>query len=649
MISLFKVPSSAALILYLCFWLPFVNLYHPLSIALISLGLVFNILHFLGKFSFSRLRYIYLIGAGYLPLYLYGTWRGIETGTMWLALLGIAKMTELKGKRDYYLFLLILELLLGAELLASDSLYLIGYLVVLAPLSFIFLHNTQQSKKKAYLKERKKVIFQIFLTSFPIAALLFVLFPRFQMGNFFFTNRGITSASGFTTEISPGEISQLAQSDKVVFRVLFDKQRPSSQHLYWKGATLNQGDGLNWQKGVTKPVRRKPKRESPFSYTLEHNDLKVGPLFTLEGTRHISPLSKFTYLAYQDGVFTATPLSNQKIRYRGSIGEVQYQTKPSELAKYIGTENRIGPRLKVFVNRLRKKGKNDNDNMVRELMNYYMSQKFIYSLKPGTYTSDDPLAEFLFDRKIGFCEHYAGATVSVLRALGIPARIVTGYQGGKYNDLGSYFIIREKDAHAWVEYWSIKQKKWQRIDPVEFVMPERILYGMDGFQFFDENPFARDNEEYNSEQHSGTFSKLLLTYDYLYFQLNSKFLSYNIKTQLKLINNFGFNFTSPWTLALLSGGFVFLIVLVLMIRNLISVTQVDPADKVMRKLFRQLEKRGYRKAPSETLPQFLSRTSLEVQTKEDISNLYNRAKYSTNKRESLNLLKTAIENGIGNI
>ncbi len=633
--SFFKMAPINALVLYLLFWLPFLEYSPKVMIAYFSFGIALCLVNLFSKLNLFRIRYLYLFSGLATLVISTGTWKGIETGGGFLGLLALTKVLALKKVSDYFLYFLILQLFLCAQLLSAESLYLAIYLLILCPLLFLFMHYSMRSKNesKKFDRYRRRVILKIFLTALPIAIVLFVVFPRLQLGNIFFSTKLDLGQSGYVEKLSPGEISKLIQSDEIIFRANFLEKDPAPSTLYWRGAILTKGSLFNWEKGPRRPRLYSKKSSKKPDYKVEYDKLQKGAVFTLDGTSKVKALSKASIFAYEGNVFEMVPYSNQKLRYQGSIQKNKYIKNPYTkklLETYLTHDLSSSDKLKKLIKKIKTNSENNNNKIVSNLINFYKENNFKYSLSPGIYTSQNPLDDFIFSRRLGFCEHYAGASATILRMARVPTRIITGFQGAEYSNLGKYYIIRSRDAHAWLEYWSNKENRWTRFDPVLYVAPERIEFGNTGFMASLKLGSNQTLLSFLEGQNASYIKKLLLTYDFAYYRLNNLFLTYDIEKQLRIFKEAGIKAKNAGTLLVYSIGLVFLLFFLFMYLNQLKFLRQHPADKAIRPLVKKLAKKGQEKAINETIATFLRRVGKNNIYK-NIAKEYELIKYSPNK------------------
>lgn len=646
--SFFVLKQFNALILFVLFWLPFVEYTPDVMIAYFSLGLSLILINNYSKLSLYHVRYPYLILGLYFLYNSTGTWKGIETGIGFLGMLAITKIFSLRNKSDYFLYFLILQLFLCAQLLSSESLYLALYLILLCPVLFLFMHFSvkSQNEDKVFSKERRKIITQLFLCSVPISIVLFFVFPRLQLGNFFFSTNLNIAQSGYVEKLSPGEISKLVNSNEVKFRSRFFGTNPLSSTLYWKGAILSKGNGFSWEKGSRLSRRHISKTKLKARYEVEYDKLEKGALFTLDGTTNVKSLSKASIMSFDGDVYQMVPHSNQKIRYQGfksSIKKSKKKYSEKQLKTYLEVSS-SSSRLTSFSKALREDDKSTNKNVVSRLIKYFQDQNFQYSLSPGEYDLESGVSDFVFDRRIGFCEHYAGASATILRLANVPSRVVVGFQGGEFSPLGKYFIIRSRDAHAWVEFWSETESKWLRFDPVQYVASGRISFGSAGY--LETLGLGKDESilSYLERQKSGYLNQLLLSYDFAYYRLNSMFLSYNLDKQLSFFKDLGVHAKNGGTLFLYALGLIIPLLTLFSILRKVSYLKISKVDKVILPLLKKLEKEGHIRSDSESVANYLRRVDVDGSCGL-LADYYEIMMYSQSKdKESIVLFKKAIKN-----
>ncbi|MDH5648338.1 MAG: DUF3488 and transglutaminase-like domain-containing protein [Gammaproteobacteria bacterium] len=405
---------------------------------------------------------------------------GRDAGLSLLLLMFGLKFLELKTLRDHILLTLLLFLLILGNLLFSQSLGLALHLTI-AVIACIATLSRMALPSGMGAITRIRLSVGIFLKAIPLMIVLYLLFPRLQ-GGFWMLPGSSTGTSGFSDTVRLGTISRMVKSDQIAFRVKFDGSVPPAQQLYWRGLVLNHTDGRQWQRnqqnvGVIDtftptgpPVRYELMLEPTWQRWVFALDL---PGDAPGGVRHQPGYSLET-----------TALIQERVSFK--ISSFPYYRTPAltaitrqnslQLPRYIST------RITKLVDTWRRDAQDNPQEIADSALRYFRQQKFYYTLEPPL-LGGDPVDEFLFDTRRGFCEHFASAFTTLMRVAGIPARIIVGYQGGEFNEAGNYLIVRQQDAHAWSEIW-LPQSGWTRIDPTSAVAPERIEYGLDAVQQF---------------------------------------------------------------------------------------------------------------------------------------------------------------------
>jgi transglutaminase-like putative cysteine protease len=413
-------------------------------------------------------------------LFQYRTLIGQEPSYTFLLGLSGLRIMDYRTDRDHKFLVL-----LGFILISIKALFNIDiYWVLPSALAFAGLWYSMLPDA---FPQKGRILTKIFLLSAPGTLLLFFAFPRFVLP--WAMSRGPNQGQiGFSDELNPGGVAELASTSVMAFRAkLSNLPIKNSQELYWRGSVLTQSRGLSWRPGRVSIKYTKPNFRGPtYEVALEPHSSNY--IFTLDGTKAVQ-METGTVLPLQASVYRASRPISATTTYRGAWEKnFNNQEVPDEDSLTI-------PELKgkvlEWVNETKAANPTENER-IEALQKFFSQSRFVYTLHPGIYGIND-LEAFLFYRKRGFCEHYAGSYATLARALGIPARVVIGYQGGRYNPVGEFWRINQRDAHAWVEIYH--DKIWQRIDPTAWVAPLRMIIGAE--EFFDlsemeQRAFARD-------------------------------------------------------------------------------------------------------------------------------------------------------------
>lgn len=387
--------------------------------------------------------------------------------------LSALRLMDYETERDHKFVVLLGLLLVAAKSLFSLDLYWI------VPTFFAF-SGLWYSLLPASMRLRSKFLLKIFIYSIPGAVLMFFVFPRVVVPWAMSRGGASTGEVGFADDMNPGKVAELAESPNVAFRAqIVESSLKQTSELYWRGSVLNISHGLSWKPG-RRALRIREKSDVSedlknfFSYQVALEPSAQTFLFVLDGTQRVQ-MDNNTVLAFEQSVFRALRPISKTTAYR-AIWDA------SETTNSLATDEDLKiPPLKGKVFEWVEKVKNRQlsvQNRLKEVQNLFSKGDFIYTLKPGTY-GENGLEELLFKRKKGFCEHFAGSYATLVRALGIPARVVLGYQGGRYNPLGDFWKVSQKDAHAWAEVFI--DGVWQRVDPTGWVAPLRLTIGAEEF------------------------------------------------------------------------------------------------------------------------------------------------------------------------
>ncbi len=406
----------------------------------------------------------------------YGSLAGRDVGVALLVLLAGFKIFESNSKRDFYISTYLGYFLIITNFFYTQTIPTATYMMFVIIIMTAGLIDFNDTEQQLTLLKRFKLSTTLLVQAVPILLVLFILFPRVNGPLWGMPKDAFTSVTGITDQMSPGTISKLVQSNEVAFRVTFEDEIPAQSKLYWRGPVLWQTDGRKWTTGTDKSDQI----PSPIEYIGEPilYDVTIEPsnkkwLFGLEMVSKLPDNTHFTN-DYQ-------LKTNQSIRSRQAYKLTSYSSfhinkdEYSDLQRGLTLPEITHPKTRELASKLRDEFK-EPTLIVQAALEWLRNQGFIYTLTPPL-ISGDIVDEFIFNTRQGFCEHYAAAFTVLMRAAGIPARVVTGYQGGEVNPVGNYLIVRQHDAHAWTEVW-LENQGWVRIDPTSIISPIRINEGM---------------------------------------------------------------------------------------------------------------------------------------------------------------------------
>lgn len=315
----------------------------------------------------------------------------------------------------------------------------------------------------------------------PIMIMGYLFFPRIPpLWNIPNEQRG--SVTGMSDELNPGSVASLAQSTAPAFRVTFEGDIPPRSQWYWRGNTLGDFDGetwrshysanrlFGWPRSTALPEASNPDYE--YQIIMENSGQRW--LYFLDWPISVQG-ERIRTLPDGRGA-SETPILSLYRYYAASAANVEWQNQAPILQDNLKLPDSGNVALRQWALTQYERASSDAE-FVNQLLGHIRQESFFYTLRPPTYTGRNSLENFWLGDRRGFCEHYASAMTYILRAVGIPARIVGGYLGGTFVEAGGYIQVRQMEAHAWVEAWI--DNRWQRIDPTAAVAPSRIEMNLD--------------------------------------------------------------------------------------------------------------------------------------------------------------------------
>ncbi len=534
---------------------------------------------------------------------------GREAGVAMLILLLACKMLEMHAKRDLFVviylgFFLLLTSFFESQSLSSAMLVMLSALALLvAQLSF------QYQAKTVTLLRRLQLMIKMISLAAPLTIICFFLFPRIQGPLWGLPSDANIARSGLTDSMSPGNISKLAMSEELVFRVKFLDPAPPKSNLYWRAIVLDEFDGRTWTSaslnGTTKAIEANvvevAKQSVRQEITMEASGNRN--LFGLDISPVAPEIENHRILVNRNLEILSNLSIETRTRYQIK-SYPSYRIEP-ELSKIVYRQTtslprRFNPKSSEFANEINSKFQRPRDK-INAVLNYFRNESFFYTLEPPPLRRDS-VDDFLFNTRAGFCEHYASSFTVLMRQMGIPARVVIGYQGGTFNTQDGYLEVRQSDAHAWAEVW-LENEGWVRVDPTAAVAPDRILKNLSATQksngitgivddIIGQNSFANE---------------IRMRWSALNNKWNQWVLNYNETKQSNLLQNLGLK-DLEWMetlIALLTIGTV--VIGISAIPLLRRQVQVSPIDQLYLALCKKLEHHGIIKPKFEGPLDFLNR------------------------------------------
>ena len=514
---------------------------------------------------------------------------GRDAGVGMLVLFTSMKLLEMRSQRDASVLLTLGYFLLLTHYLYSQSI-VTGVWLLFAFWLVTAATIRLQGGAEIRLRPTLRYAAVLSLQALPFMLALFILFPRVGGPLWGLPQDAHAGRTGLSDSMSPGSLSQLAQSGEIAFRARFDGQAPARDKLYWRGPVLENYDGKTWQPAAARaPAERLETLTQTISYetTIEaHNqrwllalDAPVGlpPEATLNG--NLTALSRRPLEQRQRYRLAAS------LDYRFNVEETPYV-----LQHNLTLPPQRNPRSLALGRQWRAEA-TDPTAVVNRALKQFRDEEFVYTLQPPL-LGDNPIDDFLFSTRRGFCEHYAAAFVVLMRAAGIPARVVTGYQGGEANPLDGYLVVRQSDAHAWAEVW-LAGRGWVRVDPTAAIAPNRIEQGIaDALPAGEPLPAL--------VQIRADWLRLArYRWEALNNAWNQYVLGYDGKRQRDLLDRLGLPDADWRSLAALLAGVCGALLAAVALWVLYRRPQLDPAQRLWRKALRHLARRQVDFAPWE--------------------------------------------------
>jgi protein-glutamine gamma-glutamyltransferase len=392
----------------------------------------------------------------------------------------ILKTTECQTNKDGLLLIFIGFIAVAAQFLFNQSLAS-GLYGAACLMALLLAWQSLYFTRERPLVNRVSYASILVLQALPLMLLLFVVMPRLTplwkvpMPE----ARGKT---GFSDQLSPGDLGQLVKSGETAFRANFIGEHPRPRDLYWRGLVLSEFDGRSWRR-ASNDLNIVEESPQSFDQLIEYS-IVIEPhnqtwLFSLATPTQVKGTG-MQIKKQEAGLVAAENIIFQRTQYQVISARSVFFPENSQLSQEERQLNLSLPKdgniqTRALAQMWQKSGMDTQQKITAALELF--NREFVYTLSPPVLGSE-VVDEFLFSSKRGFCEHFASSFTFLMRAAGVPARVVVGYQGGKYNDLENYLIVTQADAHAWVEIWQ-QGFGWVMLDPTAAVAPNRIELGID--------------------------------------------------------------------------------------------------------------------------------------------------------------------------
>ncbi len=517
---------------------------------------------------------------------------GRDAGVTFLLLLMALKMLEMRARRDVFVVIFLSFFILLTQFMFGQGLPVAALTLATVLLLFFVLVSVNLTEADLPAGRKLRLVGLVFAKSIPLTVVLFILFPRLSGPLWTLPGDNPMGRTGLSNSMSPGAIGRLFGSDEIAFRVRFAGEPPQSAALYWRGPVLQQFSGRTWspqgeQIGAP-PPRIVAESDSAVDYTITLEPHQRDWLFALEMPQIVDTLDGLNPRMTAGGQLLAGQLINERTRYtlrsyrRFSLDP---QLTRAQLVDALQLPASFNPRTLQFAADLRRRitplgteGRARDVEFVQAVLRHFREENFAYTLEPPL-LGRDSVDEFLFDTRSGFCEHYASAFAVLMRALDIPARVVTGYHGGELNPVDGFVTVRQADAHAWNEVW-LEGRGWVRVDPTGAVDPSRI-----------ESTVARRIGALAGaaagEQQTGWLRAVRYNWEAMQNSWNQWVLSYSAQRQQALLARFGL---AP-TIEAIGIAFAVALSLMLLVLGALSLkhrVQRDPLAELAQRLRRRL-------------------------------------------------------------
>ncbi|MBT8115862.1 MAG: DUF3488 and transglutaminase-like domain-containing protein, partial [Arenicella sp.] len=555
-----------------------------------------------------------------MVLVVYGGWNGQRAGISFIALLLSLKYLESHTLRDYYLVCLILYFLAACSFLFSASiLNIVTVLLFTLAVTAVMVRITNPEPTK--LRHGFSQASGIIAKAIPLAIILFVFFPRIQ-GSFGFlpSQENLREKSQLSNSMVAGDFAAGAFNNSLAFRVRFDGAIPSNENLYWRTKVMPYEDNFSWH--IAPPNLRNMTAAEDMH---QRANLSLGR-YNYEILHEKSTDIFLPFLDYVVGYSQGRVLDDYSVYLRErKIKDFSYRgsstLRPSlanngiDLGPLLRTSSQPSARILALLDEWR--SQTDNPVMLVNLVfQHFRTSGYRYSLMPPP-LGNNPVDDFLFETRTGYCEHFASVFTTLMRWLGVPSRVVVGYQGGEFNPIGGYHEIRYSDAHAWSEV--LIDNEWTRVDPTAAISPDRIDFGMqallelwDGNSLMSGNPGRQLADFLNPGgiRRMGRFA--MDSWNNLSYQWNKWIVNYDYDKQMALLRSLGLDTRySAYTLVSILFAGCFILVLIYALRSAPKPAKLAEAQRLYLKFVGRFKRYKLQKNPADTPNQFAHKAKLQ--------------------------------------
>ena len=664
-----QIPRNSLIMLMAAFAMVTVPHVAQVSPWIIAAGLFcawWRWMIFLGRRNFLSIwqKAALVIACGTAVVISEGVTQNLET---WAALLIMAfalKLLEMKTQRDAYVVVFIGYFVIAIEFIFNHSMGIVAYELGALILVTAATVGMNQFHTRVKLLGSIKVASKILAQAIPLMIVLFVLFPR--IGPIWaISNPNQQARTGLSSEMTPGDIAKLALSDEIAFRAIFKDSPPPSSDLYWRGRVYADFDKGKWSEAEIptkfsniQKVNWTGNNKKAWFVPQKLKEQKISYSILLEPTHDrwligmdlAVPKTPSTGLMWDYKLINRQPVQSL-LRYE--IDTYPNATLNTWLPQFLRDQTTHieaddNPKTIAFAQNLFAES-TDTSDFVEKILDQIRDQPYHYTLEPPTLERNNSIDQFWFDTRQGFCSHYAGAMVYILRAAGIPARMVGGYQGGEINPLTGHIVVRQYLAHAWVEYW-VTEKGWQRVDPTAAVAPSRIHDSLSAA--LPENDLASLSAFTNVRLNGvAGLQKMMFLFESLEHRWNLFIIGYNSELQTDFLQKLLGKITAAKiTLVLFLGALLSTVFVAISLLWSNRKTKQHPVIKIFQSFASRLKKRGIVRSPEETPAQFIEKVcqqrKLNEQNYQPAINMLNNLLYNPDAsytQETLHTLKNHLQ------
>lgn len=529
----------------------------------------------------------------------------LEAATSLLVLAFALKLVEMKNRRDAYLVIYLCYFLVATAFLFSQPILLAAYELVAITVVTAALVGLNQMQSRIRPVASMWTAAGLVLQALPLTLVLFLLFPR--IGPLWSIPMPSATSTGLSDRLTPGDIASLSRSDELAFRVIFDDQMPRQRDLYWRGLVYSEFAYGTW--AVAEPLPSKGKEpldldaglsyqvfleptQSRWLYSLDTpvdygNNMNLLGDYRLLNREPVLSVLRYPVVSHPD--YVMDPVLPEHVRQRETA------LPPND-----------NPGIRDYARQLLADSDGDVERMIANLMSEIRFGEYSYTLSPPLLPRLGSIDAFWFDSRAGFCTHYAGAMVFALRAVGVPARMVGGYQGGEINPVTGHLVVRQYEAHSWVEAW-LPGQGWRRFDPTAAVAPERVENGLNA-ALSQEDRDALSLLSATRMSSEGLMHDLLNWTDSVEHQWNLWVVGYDATVQTSVLKDLLGSITAARVgFAIVIGGGVSLLLVALSLFWRRGRKRRHPIERALVHFDQRMRKLGNPRHPGETPAAYIRR------------------------------------------